>query len=140
MSEIVAQDVQTARQGIDLSRGFSSITATDLESRKLFYTAISDAKPLSDNLNKVINLKDVIVQPVSSEDEKTGVVEDYLRSVLIDADGTAYAASSTGVKSSLDNLFLVFGTPDTWDAPLAIKVTEKKSAKPGFKFFSITIA
>lgn len=136
MSEIVKQD----QRNVNIIDGYSSITSTDMDSLKVIYSAISDAKPLADHLDKVINLANVIVQPVQAEDEKTGEVEEYLRSVLIDDKGVAYSASSTGIKSSLENLFRVFGTPDTWAAPLAVKVTKKKSAKPGWEFFSIVLA
>lgn len=124
---------------VNLVDGYSSITGDDLDARKRVYTAISAAKSLSDVLGKTINLKDVIVQPVTSENEETGEVDEYLRTTLIDADGTAYAAGSTGVASSLRNLFGVFGEPSTWAEPLAIKIVEKKGRK-GFKFMSIELA
>ena len=124
---------------VSLVDGYSSISGTDIEARKKVYTAISAAQQLSDHLGKTINLKDVIVQPVTSENEDTGEVDEYLRTTLIDADGTAYAAGSSGVASSLKNLFGVFGEPGTWTEPLAIKVVEKKGRK-GFKFMSIELA
>lgn len=126
-------------QHVSIVEGYSSITGTDMEARKAVYKAVSAAVPLGDNLGKTIHLKDVIVQPVTSENEDTGEVEDYLRSTLIDADGTAYSAGSSGVASSLRNLFDVFGEPSTWAEPLAVKVVEKKGRK-GFKFFSIELA
>lgn len=124
---------------VSLVDGYSSINGDDMEARKKVYTAISAASLLSDHLGKTINLKDVIVQPVTSENEDTGEVEEYLRTTLIDVDGTAFAAGSTGVVSSLKNLFGVFGEPSSWTEPLAIKVVEKKGRK-GFKFMSIELA
>lgn len=134
------KDIAVKNAGsVSLVDGYSSITGTDIEARKKVYTAISAAQQLSDHLGKTINLKDVIVQPVTSENEETGEVDEYLRTTLIDADGTAYAAGSSGVASSLKNLFGVFGEPEIWTEPLAIKVVEKKGRK-GFKFMSIELA
>jgi len=136
----MSKDIATISNGTtQLVNGYSSITGDDLAARKAIYKAVSAAVPLSDHLGKTIQLKDVIVQPVQSENEQTGEVEDYLRTTLIDADGTAYSAGSSGVASSLRNMFDVLGEPGTWPEPLPIKVVEKKGRK-GFKFMSIELA
>lgn len=137
MSEIVKATPVTRSVLVD---GYSSITSTDRESLKQVYTAISDAKSLADNIGKRIMLRHVVTQPVQSEDERTGEVEEYTRFVLIDEDGTAYAASSSGIQSSLENLFKVFGSPEGWTEALAVKVVKKKSSKAGWEFFSIVLA
>ena len=121
-----------------LVNGYSSIQGDDLAARKAVYNAVSAANQLADNLGKTILLKDVIVQPVTSENEQTGEIEEYLRTTLIAADGTAYSAGSGGVASSLKNLFDVLGEPSSWTEPLPIKVVEKKGRK-GFKFFTIEL-
>ena len=139
MSNAIEKQSTVNAAAINLKDGYSSIQGNDLDARKKLYTAIAAAEQLSDNLGKTINLKDVVVLPVTSENEETGEIEEYERTTLIDADGKAYAAGSSGVVSSLKNLFGVFGEPNTWEKPLPIKGVEKKGRK-GFKFFSIELA
>lgn len=138
--EIAQQNpAQQNAASIDLKRGYSSIQGDDMDARKRLYTAIASAEQLSDHLGETIVLKDVVVLPVTSENEETGEVDEYERTTLIDVNGSAFAAGSSGVVSSLKNLFGVFGEPSTWAEPLPIKVVEKKGRK-GFKFMTIELA
>lgn len=138
-TENAVAKAENTYQAVDLKNGFSSITGSDMDARKRLYKAIAEAEQLSDHLGSTINLADVVVMPVSSENDETGEIEEYERTTLIDADGSAYAAGSSGVVTSLNNLFGVFGQPQTWAEPLAIRVVEKKGRK-GFKFMTIELA
>jgi len=139
MSELaVIQDAQDFSQ-VDISKGYSSIKGNDLETRKKVYTAVTNAASLGDNLGKTIQLVDIIVQPVESVNEGTGMLEQYSRTTFIDAEGNAYAAGSDGVLTATRTLLAVMGQPSTWAAPLPVKVVEKKGNK-GFKFYTVELA
>ena len=58
--------------------------------------------------------------------------------VVIHAEEGDFAAASPTLAHAFGNLFAIFGTPDTWNQPLVLKVVEKKSRR-GFKFFDLEL-
>lgn len=132
-NEIATQNKAT----VSIIDGYSSITGDDFEARSRVFKAVSDAKPLSDVLDKPLNIVDIIVQPVTVENEETGEVDGYLRTTLIDAQGNAHTTGSAGVASAVKNMLDIFGQPEGWPkGGLAVKVVERKGNK-GYKFFTI---
>ena len=102
---------------------FVSFRAEDMKSKVRLFNAMNQPKyKVSDMINKKIKLKDVILMNVTmkgdNEEEDTGI-----RSVLIDADGNAYNATSNGIFSSLTNLYMIFGTLH-FDDPLEIMISQ----------------
>jgi hypothetical protein len=135
----MSNEVATQQANTSVVEGYSSIKGTDFETRKAIYTAVTNAESISDHLDEVINLKDIIVQPVTTEDDK-GVVESYLRTVLIDDQGKAFATGSEGVITSLNTLFKTVGEPSDWKGQaLPIKVVEEKGRK-GYRYMTIKLA
>ena len=118
--------------------GYSSNKATDFGSRVGIVNAMTNAVPVADNLGKVINLKDVVIQSVSLVNERTGELQEVPRITLIDADGTAYSATSDVIFKDLKNFFAILGEPNAWPAPLPVTVTKEK-AKVG-SLFRLSIA
>jgi hypothetical protein len=138
----MVNDVATQADATVISNtgGYSSIKAVDFNTRKRIYTATTNAVSLADHLDKVITLKDVIITPVETTDDKTGEVENYLRTVLIDVDGQAYATGSSGVALALSNLFRIVGEPDQWgDFGLPIEVYEERG-KNNYRYMTIRLA
>lgn len=89
---------------------FVSFRAEDMKSKVRLFNAMNQPKyKVSDMINKKIKLKDVILMNVTMEGED-GEPDTGIRSVLIDADGNAYNATSNGIFSSLTNLYMIFGT------------------------------
>ena len=88
------------------------------------YNAINnpDAK-VSDMINKTINLVDVVMIPVNLTSDETGESENAMRSILIDADGTTYTATATGIFNSLRNIYLIFGSLH-FEEPLTVEVNQ----------------
>ena len=115
--------------------GYSSVTATDFGSRIKVINAMQAAVPVADNLGKTINLVDVIIQSVTLTNERTGELEEAPRITFIDADGTAYAATSDVLYKDLKNFFAILGTPGNWPAPVPVQVVKEK-AKVG-SFFTL---
>lgn len=105
------------------SNQFVSFRAEDIKSKVRLFNAMNQPKyKVSDMINKKIKLKDVILMNVTMEGED-GEQETGIRSVLIDADGNAYNATSNGIFSSLTNLYMIFGTLHFED-PLEILISQ----------------
>jgi hypothetical protein len=125
-----------------LANGISSVFNTDTDTsfagRIKALDAITNAEPLADHLDETINLRNVIVQATEITDAVTGIPRDALRIILIDADGSAYAAVSDGLYRSLENIFGMLGMPAAWENPLPIKVVEVRG-RNGFRFFTVRI-
>lgn len=115
--------------------GYSSVTATDFGSRIKVINAMQAATPVADNLGKTINLQDVIIQEVSLANEVTGELNSVPRITFIDADGSAYSATSDVLYKDLKNFFAILGTPNNWPAPVPVQVVKEK-AKVG-SFFTL---
>ena len=102
---------------------FVSFRAEDMKSKVRLFNAMNQPKyKVSDMINKKIKLKDVILMNVTMEGED-GEQDTGIRSVLIDADGNAYNATSNGIFSSLTNLYMIFGTLHFED-PLEILIPQ----------------
>lgn len=117
---------------------YSSIKGDDFETKIATVEATTNSLPAADNLGKVIQLKNVIVQKAELADEDTGELTEQPRVILIAEDGTSYHAISTGLLTSLKNLFGMAGEPHQWPKPVSCMVVEGKSRK-GYKFMTLKI-
>ena len=137
------QQISTSTSALDsLSSGagiFSTFSADTPEARVATFNAISNAERIDDNLGKTIMLRNVVAQAVEIADMQSGEVQDAVRVILLDDDGTAYAAVSGGLVGSLRDLFGIFGKPETWSDPLPVKVEEIKT-RAGRKAFVIKMS
>lgn len=135
-NDAVATVEQSSSVAVRKPRTYSSVTGTDVEARKTVYNAVNNAEQISDHLGEEFHLVHIIQQPTESLNENTGEVEEYTRTTLITADGTAFSAGSDGIAGSVDNLLAAFGEPSEWAEPLRVKVIERKSRNKR-TFFSI---
>ena len=110
------------------------IDTSTREGKIKLYSALQNAEKLDEHLNEPLNMTNAVAQAVQVTDDQTGEVSNTVRVIIVTDDGKAYAA--TTLAAGLNTMFGIFGTPNTWDAPLAIKVVERRSRR-GFKFFSI---
>lgn len=117
---------------------FTSIRGNSFEDKVSVIDAMTNSVPIADNLGKVINVKDVVIVPVALVNEETGEVADQARIVLIDADGTAYHAISSGLFRSVQTFLQILGHPATWETPLPIKVQQAGTGNR--KYFTARIA
>ena len=116
---------------------WSSITAETQDERLQIYDAVSNSMPLDDMVGKTIAISDVILQPTEVTDNATGELENRTRIVLITPEGDAYGCMSTGVETSIKNLFGIVGTPP-WEPAITMEVV-KKQGRNGYKFTSLQL-
>lgn len=104
---------------------YSSFVPANNKEKVQFFNAVnSPDKRVKEMVNTKINLKHVYCETVEFIDQSTGETSPGVRMVLIDEKGVSYQAASKGVFSSLKKLFQIFGTPDTWEAPIPIEIKE----------------
>lgn len=114
----------------------SSYEGADFETLVQVASVVGNAEKLSENLDKPLNIVHYVAQQTEVESRtKPGVMEPAVRIVLVDDDGSAYAAMSTGIAKSLENLVGIVGRPATWKAPIKLKVVEQQGRNG--KYFTV---
>ena len=105
-----------------------SFQAETVEDKKALYNAINSPDfRIADMINKPINIRDALIMTVALSDDDTGEVREMPRSILIDTEGKTYTAVSSGIASSLRNIFSVFGTLHFDDGlEMTVKQVKKK--------------
>lgn len=120
----------------DMVKGmYCSIHAETQADRLDIYEAVSDSLSLDDMVGKTVEVENVIIQPVEMIDNATGEVTQRNRIVLITPKGDAYGCTSTGVETSMKNLFSIVGCPP-WNPAIAFDVV-KKQGRNGYKFTTL---
>lgn len=105
---------------------YCSLKAESFESKASIYNALNspDAK-ISECINMVLEIRDVIAHEVQLVDQNTGEITKCLRTILVDKDGKTYQAVSVGVANSLNRIFQIFGEPSTWTKSIKLKPVQK---------------
>ena len=114
---------------------YTSLQLTTRADKMAMLKAVNNSLPLLDKVGEEIAVVDVVLQAVTFTNDETGLVEDTVRTTLIDADGNAYHAASKGIAISLQQAFKVLGSPDTWDEPLVVKVEQGNRGK--FRYLTL---
>lgn len=121
----------------DSSKVVTTIKGEDFDARLALATALTTSEPLADNIGKTINLVDYVITVVNVLNKQTGEVVEAPRLVLVDADGTAYHATSLGLLTSIRNIRLAIG--DLWgERPVPVQVVRQRGNN-GFHFFTVNI-
>ena len=131
-------DVKLAALSGSRQTMISSFDSNTEDGQLSLMDAITNAEPLNEHLGETINLVHFVAQAVEFANEK-GEMEEGVRCILIDEDGSAYAALSDGVRRSIETFIGVKGDPANWSAPLPVQAVEKKG-RSGFRFMTLTIA
>ena len=128
--------IDSGAQGVgipDWSAGYTSIKGTDFATRKRVAQALTNAESLADHLGKTLEVVDIVTVPITVESrEGTGEVNDDVRFHLLLKDGTVLAASGSGIRNSMTNIFMSMGDPSGWPEPLTVKATEARTSKGRF--------
>lgn len=111
-------------------------TAT-MDGRMALYNAMQTSDRVDEHLNEPLHVTNVLAQAIEVANQETGEINSSVR-IVIHAEEGDFAASSPTLAHAFGNLFSIFGTPDKWAAPLALKIVEKKSRR-GYKFFDIEL-
>ena len=91
---------------------YSSIQATDKDTKKLVVNAMNNAESLSDHEGETLEVIGVFTKPgIRRARDKNGVDAPCTNTTLVCADGTAYFSQSEGVRNAADN-FMAAGLFD----------------------------
>lgn len=115
------------------------IDTSTFEGKVKLYSALQNAEKLSDHLNEPLHMVNAVAQSVQVTDEQTGEMTSTARVIIVTDDDKAYSATSPTLLAGLNTMFSIFGTPNTWEKPIAVKVVERRSRR-GYKFYSIETA
>lgn len=113
------------------------------KSQVAIFNAVNGAdEQISNHINEVLEIVNVVAHPVTLVDEVTGEVIEALRTVLIDKNGKAYTAVSGGIANALSRIFSIIGTPDggAWEKePVKMKIKQVKTRNGNNKVNTIEL-
>lgn len=110
---------------------------TTMDGKMALYNAMQTSDKVDEHLNEPLHVTNVLAQSIEVVNRDTGEINSSTR-VVIHAEEGDFAAASPTLAHAFGNLFAIFGTPDTWTAPLTLKVVERKSRR-GYKFFDLEL-
>jgi hypothetical protein len=105
----------------------STIPAQTFEERVAVLNIMGASEPIADNLKKVIQLTNIIVQPVEMADSETGEFGEVPRVTIVDKDGKSFHGTSGPLHRALMDIMFIMGHPSTWNSPLPVVVTREGS-------------
>lgn len=97
---------------------------TEEQKKDLFNALESCDALLNDCVGQEIELKDIYVEEKQVQDEN-GELKTKFRTILFDANGQTYATGSYGIYNILRKIVGIYGTPDTWNEPIKVKVDKR---------------
>lgn len=130
-NEIVANFANTS------NAMWASFNPETADEKALLFNAMNapDVR-IADHIGQVINVRDVVVEPVEIVDEKTGEIRKSPRVILIDTDGHTYSATSYGIYNALRRLSAIYGLP-TWEGGIPVRV--KQIARGANRIFTLDV-
>ena len=131
----VANGNNFAANGANAVSHFFDTTSTD--GKMALYNAMQTSDKVDDHLNEPLQVTNVLAQAIEVVNQENGELNQSTRVVIHSEEGD-FAAASPTLARAFGNLFAIFGTPNTWDKPITLKVVEKKSRR-GFKFFDLEL-
>lgn len=138
----MATDITTTDSplsGLATTNGiFTTVKGTDFDSRRKIFSAVNDAKPVSDLNGKPFVIADLVIEATEFMNEKTGEVEPSVRTIFITPDGDAYQAFSGPVFNAAKRLLGLLGEPESWPEPVKVRVTEE--GKGTNRFYKLALA
>lgn len=105
-------------------KALSTIPAVTFEERVAVLNIMGASEPIAENLNKVIHLANIIVQPVEMADQETGLFGEVPRVTIVDKDGKSFHATSGPLHRALMDIMFIMGNPTEWGTPVPIKITK----------------
>lgn len=138
----MATDITTTDSplsGLTTTNGiFTTVKGTDFDSRRKIFSAVNDAKSVSELNGKPFVIADLVIEATEFVNEKTGEVEPSVRTIFITPDGDAYQAFSGPVFNAAKRLLGLLGEPESWPEPVKVRVTEE--GKGTNRFYKLALA
>lgn len=132
----VASQIAAMRQGnIGI---YTGVTPASFDDRRALMAAVSGSEPVAENLGKVMNATNVIIQTLEMADETTGELGQVPRITFVTDDGKSYSAISSVLLRDVTLLFAVMGEPSAWPTPVPLVVTKEGTGNR--KYFKLEIA
>lgn len=111
----------------ELGQPYCSMQVTDEKSASMLFKAMNQPDDsLGDHINETIDVANIFIQPVAMPNQETGEMNIVPRIVLFDVEGKTYVTVSRGIYNALKNMCAIVGTPETWKAPVTIKVGQRQ--------------
>lgn len=111
----------------ELGQPYCSMQVTDEKSASMLFKAMNQPDDsLGDHINETIDVTNIFIQPVPMANQDTGEMNVVPRIVLFDVEGKTYVTVSRGIYNALKNMCAIVGTPETWKAPVTIKVGQRQ--------------
>ena len=111
----------------ELGQPYCSMQVTDEKSASMLFKAMNQPDDsLGDHINETIDVTNIFIQPVPMVNHETGEMNVVPRIVLFDVEGKTYVTVSRGIYNALKNMCAIVGTPETWKAPVTIKVGQRQ--------------
>lgn len=111
----------------ELGQPYCSMQVTDEKSASMLFKAMNQPDDsLGDHINETIDVINIFIQPVPMVNHDTGEMNVVPRIVLFDVEGKTYVTVSRGIYNALKNMCAIVGTPETWKAPVTIKVGQRQ--------------
>lgn len=111
----------------ELGQPYCSMQVTDEKSASMLFKAMNQPDDsLGDHINETIDVINIFIQPVAMVNQDTGEMNVVPRIVLFDVEGKTYVTVSKGIYNALKNMCAIVGTPETWKAPVTIKVGQRQ--------------
>lgn len=111
----------------ELGQPYCSMQVTDEKSASMLFKAMNQPDDsLGDHINETIDVTNIFIQPVAMPNQETGEMNIVPRIVLFDVEGKTYVTVSRGIYNALKNMCAIVGTPETWKAPVTIKVGQRQ--------------
>lgn len=107
---------------------YSTFQGDDFDTKIALLEAVTNSEPIAENLNKRIDIVNLVIQPVEMADEQTGEMREVPRVILIDENGVAYHAISMGIYRAVETVLGIVGQPHTWPHPLPVKLVREGKA------------
>lgn len=135
----MVNEIELAQGNNFSANGGNAVThffdTSTMDGKMALYNAMQTPDKVDDHLNEELDVTNVLAQAVEVMNNETGEMRQSTRVVIVSEQGN-FSATSPTLAHAFGNLFSVFGTPNTWAAPLKLKIVERKS-RNGYKFFDI---
>jgi hypothetical protein len=118
---------------------YSSFVGNDWATKLAQLQAVTNSEPLRDHFNEPIPVKNIVIQAVDMEDERTHVVSKQPRIILLDGENNAYHCISQGALKSVGNIIGIMGDPSTWNGETVGIIAKEKPGKLG-RYITLEIA